>query len=368
MLLNDLKRLVIYCPYPLDEAPSQRFRFEQYLHLLKKQGVKITVLTFYNQSAWKILYSEDHHIRKAVCILFALLKRFFSLIKVFSADRILIHREILPIGPPILEWGIARLLNKKIIYDFDDAIWLTDNIKESWLHKTIRWRSKVRSICRWSYVVSVGNEYLAGYARQFNPNVVVNPTTIDTVNMHNRSLYKPIQKLQYSNEIVIGWTGSHTTLKYLKTLESALVDLESQFPNVSFLIIADEEPDLLLERIQFRPWSKTTEVSDLLLVDVGIMPLPNDEWTKGKCGFKALQYMALEIPCVASPVGVNTQIIQPGNNGFLCYDEKEWLECITKLIHDSYLRKEIGRAGRKTIEAYYSITSNTPTFLSLFEK
>jgi glycosyltransferase involved in cell wall biosynthesis len=362
---------LIYCPYPLQEAPSQRFRFEQYLHLLEKKEVKITALPFYNQSSWKVLYQDGHRMEKSFHLLLAVIRRFFSLPKAIMANKILIHREILPVGPPLLEWGITIVLRKKIIYDFDDAIWLTDNLNESWLEKNLRWRSKVASICRWSYTISAGNEYLAEYARQFNSRVVVNPTTIDTVKLHNRK-HNPqtlplLKQTQHEGKISIGWTGSHSTLKYLEALYPVLKNLEEEYDNLSFLVIADKPPKLNLKNILFREWSKETEISDLMQIDIGIMPLPNDDWSKGKCGFKALQYLALEIPCLASPVGVNTSIIHHGVNGFLCSSEEEWMKYFKQLIVNPAQRIEMGKAGRKTVEDQYSVASNASNFLSLFE-
>jgi glycosyltransferase involved in cell wall biosynthesis len=363
-----VKKLLIYCPYPLHEAPSQRFRFEQYLHLLEKQGFKITVLSFYNQKAWEVLYNECKQIEKSLYLILAIVKRFLSIRKALKAEHILIHRELLPVGPPLLEWIISRVFRKKIIYDFDDAIWITDNSNENWFVKALRWRSKVESICRWSFKISAGNEYLAEYARQFNTNVVVNPTTIDTLYMHNPDLHREsIASTKLSGEIMIGWTGSHSTLKYLESLEPVLQKIEDQCPGISFLVIADKLPQLRLKKIVFRTWTKETEIRDLALVDIGIMPLPDDEWVKGKCGFKALQYMAMGIPCIASSVGVNTTIIQHGKNGFLCARDEEWLACFHQLIINETLRKLIGRAGKQTVVDHYSVRSNTSTFLSLFE-
>ncbi len=364
-----MRSIKIFCPYPFNQAPSQRFRFEQYLTLLKEAGFKVTFLSFYNQSDWESLYVKGNFIQKFVRLSIAVFAQIVNCIVTLKDDYILIHRELLPIGPPVLEWVIAKILRKKIIYDFDDAIWLTDKINESKIGKKIRWRSKVSSICKWSYKVSCGNKYLCIYAQQFNQNVILNPTTIDTKQLHNSDLYKiPIQKKAINQDvIIIGWTGSHSTLKYLKSIESVLVQLENQFQQIQFLVIADQPPDLMVTRLKFIRWNKETEVTDLIKMDIGIMPLPDDEWAKGKCGFKALQYMALEIPCIASPVGVNTTIIQQGINGFLCNTSQEWIRCFELLISNEQLRKQIGKAGRITVEENYSVRSNASNFLSLFE-
>lgn len=358
-----MKRVVLFCPYPYNEAPSQRFRFEQYLSILEKRGFKITLLPFYNQSTWKNLYNRGNFIIKGVSIYFLIFRQILKSLIVLQSNLVFIHREILPVGPPFIEWVIAKIFRKKIIYDFDDAIWLTDNKSEGWINRKIRWRSKVSSVCKWSYKVSCGNAYLAKYAKQFNNNVVIIPTTINTKIVISPS-YK--RNLSNSKEVIIGWTGSHSTLKYLQQIETVLQNLENQYEQVSFLIISDQPALLKLNRLTNITWNKRTEIEDLLKIDIGIMPLPDDEWTKGKCGFKALQYMALEIPCIASPVGVNKDIIQNGVNGFLCNTPDEWMSCFNLLLTNELYRIQIGRQGKTTVEKNYSTQSNSSLFLSLF--
>jgi glycosyltransferase involved in cell wall biosynthesis len=276
------------------------------------------------------------------------------MVAVLGASRfefIFVHREIAPIGPPIFEWLIAKVFKKKIIYDFDDAIWLTDRSNESRVLSFIKWRQKVGAIIRWSYKVSCGNSYLSTFARQANSNVIVNPTTIDTVGLHNPALYPHADNKK--KNIVIGWTGSHSTLKYLEESTPILSQIEKTFSNVEFAVIADREPSMRLERFRFIPWNSESEIQDLMMFDIGIMPLPDDQWSKGKCGFKALQYMSLGIPAVASPVGVNINIIDHGQNG--------------RLIEDKSLRKKMGNHGREKIIRNYSVSSNSGLFLKLFE-
>ncbi|MGC4022140.1 MAG: glycosyltransferase family 4 protein [Cyclobacteriaceae bacterium] len=293
------------------------------------------------------------------------LKRFVALFKAIPVDFVFIHRECAPIGPPIFEWILAKILRKKIIYDFDDAIWLTDKTNEHWLERITRWRKKVSSICTWSYKVSAGNSYLADYAKRFNENVTVNPTTIDTKHVHQ--FRGANNQTNSSQRIVIGWTGSHSTLKYLNEVESVLDAIEKKFPFVEFWFIADQPPKFKLGRMHFKPWSLQTEITDLSQFDIGIMPLPDDEWTRGKCGFKALQYMSLEIVPVVSPVGVNTKIVQNGLNGFIANSFEEWFGTLSLLIEDSALRKEIGKNAREQVETNYSVASNTKNFLMLFQ-
>ncbi len=152
----------------------------------------------------------------------------------------------------------------------------------------------------------------------------------------------------------------------MNNLESVLQFLEKKYPQVQVNVISDFPPQLNLKRLHFSPWSVATEISDLAQFDIGIMPLPDDKWAKGKCGFKALQYLALQIPTAASPVGVNTEIIRQGENGFLCSSASEWEKCISILIENKMLRDSMGKSGRENVIANYSVSSNSSNFLSLF--
>jgi glycosyltransferase involved in cell wall biosynthesis len=354
--------ILFLVPYPLKESPSQRFRFEQYLGILEREGHSYHVHSFLNDNNWRQFSAPGRLLPKILVLLKGLARRTLVLFAIHNYQMIFVHREIAPIGPPVFEWLISKVLQKKIIYDFDDALWLTDRQNESLLLRLMKWRTKVSAICRWSYKVSCGNEFLCDYARQFNQQVVCNPTTIDTDSLHNRQHVRD----KTNGFLTVGWTGSHSTLKYLEPLEPILLKIENAFPSVRFIVIADQEPSLHLQRLIFKPWRIDTEIDDLSQVDIGIMPLPDDEWSKGKCAFKALQYMALEIPTIASRVGANTSVIDHGVNGFLASTPADWEGHLTRLIEDQNLRISIGRKGRERVVDRYSVRSNGARFLSLF--
>lgn len=360
--MTNKQTILFLVPYPHDEAPSQRFRFEQYFSRLSASGYTYRVQSFLSRKAWTTLYSKGRVPTKMLALLIGYLMRLWALCLAPFADYIFIHREATPVGPPVCEWIIAKVFRKKIIYDFDDAIWLTDKNNEGSLQRFIRFRSKVKLICKWSYKVSCGNDYLCRFSRQVNKNVVLNPTTIDTERLHNPDLLKK----EIQHPLTIGWTGSHSTIKYLKAIEDVLFALEQRYPALQTVIIADKKPDLKLNRLVFIPWNKNTEAEDLSRIDIGIMPLPDDEWTKGKCGFKALQYMAMEIPSVVSPVGVNTEIVEDGVNGFYASTQTEWISALEKLINHTELRRSAGKNGRTKVVNHYSVHSNSSLFLSLF--
>lgn len=354
--------LLFLFPYPSHIAPSQRFRFEQYLQYLEQAGHVILPQAFWSEASWAILYEKGRFLQKTLGFTFGLIRRFAVLFRLKNIDYVFIHRECLPIGPPIIEWLISKVFEKKIIYDFDDAIWLPNTSDENKVVSILKWHSKVEFICKWSYKISCGNSYLADYARQFNKSVFVNPTTIDTNFLHNPSVYA---KNKDASVVTIGWTGTHSTLQFLEPLMSAIQQLGHKF-QIRFVVIANKKPSFENSTMKFIKWNSETEIPDLLSFDIGVMPLTDNKWTRGKCGFKALQYMALEIPTVASAVGVNTSIIDQGVDGFLCSSEDEWTRILSLLIQDAQLRTRIGKRGREKIVKNYSIDSNTRNFLSLF--
>ena len=355
-------RLLFIVPYPPGRAPSQRFRFEQYLDVLTAKGINFDMASFLDEATWAILYKPGLMGRKVLGILAGLWRRLLLLFSVPGYDFVFIHREAAPIGPPVFEWIIAKVLGKKIIYDFDDAIWMKDPAGEPGLIGRLKWQQKVGSICRWAYKVSCGNEYLADFARQFNANVVVNPTTLDTDLLHNQ-----VRDQTQVGPPVVGWTGTHTTLRHLDLVWPVLERLEREGQDFVFHVISNEPPAHTgLRSLRYSPWRKQTEIPDLLQFNLGLMPLVDDPWARGKCAFKALQYMALGMPALVSPVGMNTEVVQDGANGFVCATDEEWYRALRQLLASQQERARQGAAARRTIVERYSVASNTDNFLRLF--
>lgn len=355
------KRVFILAPYPKGEAPSQRFRFEQYLHALEKQGYTFEYHSFLNQKTWKALYTEGNFFEKAIGITGSFLRRFALMFRIPQADLVFIHREASMIGPPVFEWIIARVLRKKYIYDFDDAIWLPNYSESNARFQKLKAYGKVKRIMGWAWKVSAGNAYLKAYAEQYNPNVVIVPTTIDLEHVHT------IRSTQDQEPPDIVWTGSHTTMRYLDDFVPVLQKLE-QDHRFTFTVISNQRPDIRLNSLRFVQWNTRTEVLELAKGSIGVMPMPKDEWSEGKCGFKGLQYMALGIPALMSPVGVNTTIVQDGENGYLCATPEEWESRILQLLSDRDLRLRIGENGYQTVKTHYSVEACLPLYQSLLEE
>lgn len=354
------KKILFLLPFTLNKAPSQRFRAEAYFPLLRRNGYQVNAKFFYSEEAWKILYGSGSAFAKAWIVTKGFLKRTAQVLFVVPFyDFVFIQREASPLGPPIFEWITTKIWRKKLIFDFDDAIWIPNNSSDNRLLSWLKAFWKAAYLCRWAYKVSAGNDYLAEYARQHSNRVEIIPTVIDT-----EKKYLPATSFP-NTKPVVGWTGSHSTLKYLHLIEPLLVELEKQI-DFSFLVIADKKPELSLKAWSFVPWNAETEIADLQQLDIGVMPLTADPWSEGKCGFKLIQYLGLGIPAVASPVGVNKTIIAQGENGFLAGTEVEWKNGLLALLTEPELRKKFGRAGRKKIEAQYSLSSQEKAFLSLF--
>lgn len=354
------KKVLFLLPYPLYRAPSQRFRVEAYFKILEKEGIEFSTDTFLDEAAWEVLYQKGSSVQKAWAVIKGFLKRLKTVL--FLAPRynyVFVHREASPIGPPVFEFILSKLLRKKMIYDFDDAIWIPNTSQENKIVSWVKAFWKIKFICKWAYVVAGGNNYLCNYASQFNQNVQLLPTCVDVVNKHN------LLATQNNEKVVIGWTGSHSTMIYLNDILPVLQKISADFV-VEFLIISNKPPTFQLSNLKFIKWQETTEVQDLAQINIGIMPLKDDAWSEGKCGFKLIQYLSLGIPAVASPVGVNKNIIVEGENGFLCNDDQEWHEALTILIEDETMRKEMGRRGREKIIKEYSIQANAGVFLGLF--
>jgi glycosyltransferase involved in cell wall biosynthesis len=342
-----------------DRSPSQRFRFEQYIPYLKENGFQCDWSFLLNEYDDAFFYKKGHYLKKVIIVLKSLFKRLSELKHIRQYDIVFIQRECFMLGTAYFEKMYAKK-GVKVIFDFDDSIWL-QNVSEA--NKMFAWLKnpqKTASIIAISDLVIAGNAYLKNYAINFNKNVIVIPTTIDT------DEYKRKEKVK-SDKVVIGWSGSITTIQHFEYAINVLKILKRKYADkIEIKVIGDAHYANEELGIKGIGWNKKTEIDDLCLFDIGIMPLPDDEWAKGKCGLKGLQYMALEIPTVMSPVGVNSEIIQDGENGFLASAEKEWVEKLSLLIESAELREKLGKAGRKTIVEHYSVAANKHKYLQAF--
>ena len=352
-------RVLAIVPNLYDTSPGQRFRIEQWEPLLRERGVEITYAPFLDEQLSAMLYHQGEMGKKLKHVMRGFGRRLSVVRSARDFDAVYIFREAALFGPPIFERMIKRMTTP-FIFDFDDAIFVSYRSPSNGYLSYLKFAAKAGTICRLASHVMVGNPYLAEYSRQFNSNVTVVPTTIDL------DKYQVSERSDDGGPVIIGWTGSFSTVQHLDTLRGALQKL-AQHETFRLRVIGTPKYEIDGVVVEAMDWRADTEVDDLRPCDIGIMPLPDDAWSKGKCGLKALQFMALGTPVICSPVGVNTDIIQDGENGFIADTEAEWIEKLGSLIRSRELRERLGRAGRATVEQRYSATVQAPRVLEILK-
>lgn len=353
-----MKRILFIAAHRLNRSPSQRYRYEQYLDYLKENGYEITHSHIISQSDDVFFYSKGRFLLKAGVVLKSVFIRIKDWFRFNNYDVVFIQREALMLGTSFFE-KCAYKSKTKVVFDFDDSIWLLDtspgNKKLEWLKNPDKTKTNIQH----AHLVIAGNSYLANYAKQYNPNTIVIPTTIDT------KFHTPTHDLRHKeNKVVIGWSGSISTIKHFEHALPFLTLLKQKYGDaIDIQVVGDDTYVNKTLDIQGIKWEAKREVELLNQFDIGIMSLPDDEWAKGKCGLKGLSYMACEIPTIMSPVGVNTEIIEHGVNGYLASTIEEWVNYLSLLIESKDLRLSIGKAGRETVVKKYSVEANKQRYL-----
>jgi len=333
-------------------GPSSRYRIYQYIPSLREARIEVTIAPLFKAGWFLILDMRWPPMRAVAKVIYALTRlfvRLWDLLKVGRYDLYCFEHQAFPYFPVFLE-KIAKWINPNMLLEFDDAIFLTP----------LHWR-KIPKLIAMSQHVIVGNDFLRDYALKFNHHVSVIPTVIDTERYQTKKDYRT------QGQVNIGWVGLAYNLPYIQRLEGTFQKLKTEIGNFIFTVICSQGVRIDGVETVFKPWSYTNEVEAIRGLDIGIMPLPDDEWAKGKCGLKVLQYMACGLPVVASPVGVNKEIIRDGENGFLAATEEEWLKKLTLLARDEELRRTLGKKGRETAEDRYSLKLWGPKVADLYK-
>lgn len=354
-----MPRILFLASHRLNRSPSQRYRFEQYIPFLEQHNFQCHLSYIISERDDKVFYSEGNSLKKLWILIKAILHRIKDTFSYNRYDIVFVQREAIMIGSSYFEKRIRRS-RAKYIFDFDDSIWLMDTSEGNKKYEWLKNPEKTARNIRYADMVFAGNAYLANYARSCNTHVKIIPTTIDT------DFHKPLPKK--NDKLIIGWIGSHTTIKHFEYALDFLAIIKKKYPQIEIRVVGDAE--YINEELNIKgiAWSSATEVEMINSFSIGIMPLPDDEWAKGKCGLKGLSYMACEVPTIMSPVGVNTEIIQYGKNGFLASTTDEWIACLSQLIENADLRKSIGKAGRQTVLEKYSVLSQQQNYLNAFKE
>ena len=316
------------------DVSSCRYRVLQYFPYLKDNGIETSIL-FYPRT-W-----------------FARVQ-FPRLLK--ELDLLYIHRKLF--HP--LEFWLIRKRARKIIYDFDDAVMYRSSGPKG-PHSFSR-RTKFTYMARRVDTLVAGNQFLQSEALPYNSHVEIIPTSIDLSHYGVKNQFHP------EGPLVIGWLGSSSTLKYLNHLMPTLEALYRRSPHFQLKIVCDQFLESSILPVIKKRWSLDEERGDLKSFDIGVMPLVDDLWSRGKCGLKILQYYGAAVPVVVSPVGINRDIVKDGVNGFWAQQEEEWEDRLLRLIQDEALRREMGLRGRETVESGYSLEVNAPRMLAVLQR
>lgn len=357
------RKLLFLIPHPV-QAAGERYRVYQFLPYLEDAGFACTVRAFTTTNLFHAIQTEKlvpQLVHMPVCCL----RRAVDVISVSRYDAVIIHREAFPFFSPAVEMMVLRR-NPTVVFSFDDAVHIghqeTSRKKYPWIYK-LKYGPGVNQVMRRCSHVIAGNATLAEHALRFNTHVSIVPTVVDL----DRYTYQPPRKT--NGVLTIGWVGSRSTSPYLLEIESALRRVVETHPGkIRFRLYGHPQRKLSLPTLESLPFTLSTEIEDLRSMDIGIMPMPDNDWTRGKCAFKAIQYMALGIPVVTSPVGMATELVQHGANGLWARTPTEWFEALNRLVTDAELRRRLAEEGRKTVELHYSLQTWGPRFVTLLRK
>jgi glycosyltransferase involved in cell wall biosynthesis len=312
-------------------VPSARFRVRQYLNLLNDEAIIVREFP-----ARTSAYPPANKLSRPFWAGSALLSRAMDLVDARHCDITLLQREFLSTF-----MTLEGLTRSPRVLDVDDAIFL---------HRGGGFAQRLAKACD---LVICGNDFLAESFSKWASRIEIIPTAVDPT----RYLPRESRGSSTSDDIVLGWIGTSGNYRFLRTIESALACVLADKPGVRLLVVADAAPDLPsipAEKLEFRRWTEASEITDIQSMDIGLMPLVDSAWARGKCSFKMLQYMSCAIPVVVSPVGMNQSVLARGQSGISADSSSEWTEALSALIADSGLRRRMGQTGRQVIEQFYS--------------
>jgi glycosyltransferase involved in cell wall biosynthesis len=351
-------RVLFLVHHPIDDG-SSRYRVYQFLPLLERSGFDCEVRPFSTPRLFKAIREGGSLAAKLLPTLSCTFRRALDIRQAADFDLVVIHREAFPFFAPFAERMVLRR-QPKVVFGLDDAIYVGHDRKihhYSWLYK-FKYGSGLNEILERSQLVMAGSQVIAEHVLQYNRNVVVIPTVVDL----DKCPYKlPEERLD--GILTVGWYGSDSTSPYLRHILPGLLRLADANPGrVRFRFFGDRRLDLPLPSTEVLPFRLEAEIQDLQSIDIGIMPIPDTEWTRAKCAFKAIQYMALGIPSVVSPIGMSADLVRNGANGLYASSAEEWFSQLHRLVNDIHLRRKLAIAGRRTIEDHYSLQKWGPCF------
>ena len=336
---------IVYFAKSTSIGPTSRYRIYQFLPVLKNRGIECLVRPLFDEAYWEIIEISSPFLRVAAKIVYVIgrfLRRVWDVLTIGDVDLVVIEGQLFPYMPAMVERMLSRL-RYQLIIEFDDAIYLTPG------H-----RQKIPALLAMAGGAIVGNEVLAEYARKYVSQVYVIPTVVDTQRFVPRRTGAQWIGASAEMPLTVVWIGLACNLGYLDIVAPALKELQDK-GLIKFRVVCSRPPRWPGLTVEFRAWRLDQEVELLQDCHIGIMPLPDTKWARGKCALKLLQYMSVGMATVASPMGVNREIISDGETGYLAVTEQDWSDRLARLCQNAVLREQMGRAARMIIEERYSL-------------
>jgi len=352
-------RVLFLTRYPYEGA-SSRYRVFQYVPHLERLGVTCTVQCFMDRDMYRLSFSSGRTPAKLWAAMKATIRRVWTLRNFHRYDIIYMQREMLPFGGPWFEWILKRA-GVRLIFDYDDALFIKKPSRYSRIATLLRSSEKVIDLFRLSDRVVAGNDWLRDKANEYGGNAITLEVAEDTGRIKMRPQHKN------TDDLVIGWLGSNSTVKYLRLIEPVLRRIASRYPHVQFEIVGGGDFDLGDLPIKHTPWSLDGEIEALRRFSIGLMPLPLEEWSRGKSGGKARTYMAAGVPPVCTAIGYNLELIEHGETGFLCTSDEEWVVALSRLIENPGLRQQVAEAARRDVEDRFSPAKQAAAMKAIFD-
>jgi glycosyltransferase involved in cell wall biosynthesis len=349
-------KVLALASYPT-EAAATRYRLAQFVAPLAERGIELTIHPFLDAKLFDRLYKPGAWLRKVGGLLKSAVLRLKELPAARHADVILIQREAMIFGPPLIEWLTTRAAKRPMVLDLDDATYVSyTSPTYGGAGSALKWFSKTDDLIRWAAVVTCGNRSIAEYVESKGARARIIPTVVDP------TLFQPAPLRREDDEVVLGWIGTHSTFPYLESIFPVLSELASEYAFRLKIVGAGKDqvriPGVEVENL---PWRLEREVSDFQSIDVGLYPIDaslySGKWAAGKSGFKAIQYMAVGIPYVATPVGGSAEIGEPDTTHVFATTNDEWRRALQLLLSDVERRRRMGAAGRAHFVAHYELQS-----------
>jgi glycosyltransferase involved in cell wall biosynthesis len=346
-------RVFALASYPL-QAAATRFRLQQFVGPLANRGIELSIHPFLDANQFKQLYSQKSWTRTAAGLVLSSMRRASDLFEARKADIVLVQREAMIFGPPVIEWLLSQAMKRRLVLDLDDATYIAyDSPTYGSAGRLLKWFSKTDDLIKWARIVTCGNRGIAEYVADKGTEARVIPTVVDT------DIFCPVES-RNRDELVMGWVGTHSTFPYLESIFPVLSKLAATHNFQLRIVGAGKEP-VAVDGVQVKnlPWDIDREVTDFQSIDIGLYPIDaslySGKWAQGKSGFKAVQYMAVGVPFVATPVGGSIDIGEDGVTHFFASTHDEWYRSLESLMADEQLRLKMGAAGRAHVLTQYGL-------------